>query len=297
MGLLLALFFALLGTIVGSAIDAAVYRLRHHLPYFWTRSMCPDCKTLLGPLELVPIFSYIFLGGRCKNCKKKLPLRYPAVEVATGVLFAANYIYFFGLTSFRWDLVDVVSFGVRMVLIAVLMLIFVYDLMYMEIPDQIVVPGIVIAFIANIVQVAASFWEFRTLTASLPIGKYLLSNQNFLKNHLWDMASPYLFGILAGIVLAAIFYIIVLVSRERAMGGGDIKLAFLLGLVLPWPLLVPAMYVGFIVGAVVGILVLLLRRGKIRTLIPLAPFLVTGTWVALYFGADLIRMFDVLRLF
>ena len=259
--------------------------------------MCPKCKTTLGPAELIPILSYLFQRGKCKSCKERISIRYPAVEVATGVLFAANYIYFFGLMNTRWDWVDVVSFVARLVFIGILMLIFVYDLMYMEIPDQVVLPGIVVALVADIAQVAVSFWQFRSLTESLPIGKYLLSNTSFINSHLWEIGSPYLFGILAGLVLAAIFYVIVLISQERAMGGGDIKLAILLGLILPWPLLVPAMYVGFIVGATVGILVLLLRRGKMKTLIPLAPFLVTGVWTAMYFGADLIRMFSVFRLY
>lgn len=298
MGLLVALFLTLLGTAVGSAINAAVYRLRHHLPYFWTRSICPNCKETLSPLELIPIVSYIFLRGKCKSCKQRISLRYPAVEIATGILFAANYIYFFGLVDFRWDLANFTSFLVRLIFITVLMLIFVYDLMYMEIPDQVVVPGIVIALIADMAQIAASFWEFRTLTASLPIGQTLLSNPTFLKMHLWtDYSSPYVYGLLAGIVLAVIFYVIVLLSKERAMGGGDIKLALLLGLVLPWPLLVPALYVGFVIGAVVGLLVMAIGRGKMRTLIPLAPFLVTGAWAAMYFGADIMRMFEVLKLF
>src|SRR2546429_2888058 len=206
MGLLIALFFALLGTIVGSAISAAVYRLRHHLPYFWTRSMCPHCKTMLGPTELIPILSYFWQRGKCKNCKQHISLRYPAIEVATGVLFAANYIYFFGLMDFHWNLADVVSLAARMIFIAILMFVFVYDLMYMEIPDQVVVPGIVIAVIADLAQIAAAYWQFRDLTAASPIGKYLLANPYFLKNYFYDISSPYLFGALAGLVLAAIIY-------------------------------------------------------------------------------------------
>lgn len=296
MGLLIALFFALFGTIVGSAITAAVYRLRHHLPYFWARSMCPDCKHNLGPTELVPIFSYIFQRGKCKNCKKRVSWKYPAIEIATGVMFAANYVYFFGLNGFRWDLGDVVGFVTRLIFIAILMLVFVYDLMYMEIPDQVVLPGIVIALIADMAQIAGAFWEFRSLTAASQLGQYLLASPTYLKNYFWLISWPYIYGALAGIVLAAIFYVIVILSKERAMGGGDIKLALLLGLMLPWPLLVPAMYVGFVLGAVVGLVVLILRRGKMGTLIPLAPFLVSGVWAAMYFGSDLMSFFSLIKL-
>src|SRR2546429_2300853 len=173
--------------------------------------MCPKCKTTLGPAELIPILSYLFQRGKCKSCKERISIRYPAVEVATGVLFAANYIYFFGLMNTRWDWVDVVSFVARLVFIGILMLIFVYDLMYMEIPDQVVLPGIVVALVADIAQVAVSFWQFRSLTESLPIGKYLLSNPSFINSHFWEMGSPYFFWILAGVVFVGVFFVIVAV--------------------------------------------------------------------------------------
>jgi prepilin signal peptidase PulO-like enzyme (type II secretory pathway) len=297
MGLLIALFLALFGTAVGSSINAVVYRLRHHLPYFWARSICPNCKETLSPLELIPILSYILLKGKCKNCRQRISVRYPAVEVATGILFAANYIYFFGLLGFNWDLASFVSFLARLVFIVVLMIIFVYDLMYMEIPDEVVIPGIVIALVADMAQISASFWEFRSVTAALPVGSMLLAKADFVRGHFWDLSSPYLFGLLAGVVLAVLFYVIVLLSKERAMGGGDIKLAILLGFVLPWPFLVPALYVGFVIGAAVGLLVMAIGRGKMKTLIPLAPFLVTGAWAAMYFGADIMRMFEVFKLY
>jgi leader peptidase (prepilin peptidase)/N-methyltransferase len=287
----------LLGLIWGSFVNAAVYRLREKMPLFRARSVCPKCKTKLGPVDLIPIISWLYLQGRCRYCGKSISYQYLIVELATGVLFVANYAKFFGISSPSLNPIDWLAFIVQLVFIVLLMIIFVYDLKFMEIPDEVVLPGIIFGLLANAAQIGLSYWQLRDITSKLPIGNYLLTDTNFVQNHLWEIASPYVLGAALGMGLAVLFYAIVFLSRERAMGGGDIKLAFFLGLVLPWPYLIPAIYIGFVLGSLVGIMLLVIQRKKSRSLIPLAPFLITGTFAAMFFGPDLMRVLLSFRLF
>lgn len=293
---LLAISFVL-GCAVGSFVNAWTYRLRHNLPLFYDRSICPHCKKKIENKDLVPLLSFIFLRGRCRHCRKKISFQYPLVELAVGILFVASFYQYYGSGLVWPSLLNSFSFVSQLYFITVLMALLLYDLKHMELPDKIVLPGLLTAFVAVLVKIALGVWEFRDNTARLPIGKELLSDANFVSSHVWEIASPHVYGALAGLVLAAIFYVIVLLSRERAMGGGDIKLALLLGLILPWPYLVPAMYVGFILGAVVGVALVVVNRKKMKQLIPLAPFLVAGTLAAIFFGNELFRFLLSVKIF
>jgi leader peptidase (prepilin peptidase)/N-methyltransferase len=298
LNLTLTVLTFIVGTAFGSAINALVFRLRTGLPLFKDRSICPDCHRKLKTEDLVPIISYISLRGRCRYCGKPISLQYPLVELATGLLFMGTFVQYFSLsTRLDIDPATVVTFFAQLFFITILLILLLYDLKHMELPDKILIPGIILAAAVDLAKFGVTVWEFRDVTGKLPLGKYLLANPDFVQRHILDMATPLLYGALAGLVLAAIFYLIVVISRERAMGGGDIKLAVLLGLVLPWPYLVPALYVGFVLGALVGVGLVVLRRKKIKSLIPLGPFLVAGTIAAMFFGSDLLRFLFPFKLF
>lgn len=285
------------GTAAGSFVNAWTYRLRHGLPVIKDRSICPTCKTKIANQDLIPLLSFFKLGGRCRSCSKKISWQYPLVELATGLLFAASFYQYYGSGFTFPTLLNSFSFLSQLYFITILMALLLYDLKHMELPDRVVLPGLVTAFIVSVVKIALGILEFRDNTLRLPFGKELLADSNFVQGHIWEIASPLVYGALAGLVLAAIFYVIVLLSRERAMGGGDIKLALLLGLILPWPYLVPAMYIGFILGAVVGVTLVIVNRKKMKQSIPLAPFLVVGTILAIFFGNELFRFLLSVKIF
>ncbi len=281
---------AVLGAAVGSFVNATVYRLRHHLPLAWDRSVCDHCHHPLAISDLLPTISYLTLRGKCRYCGKKLSLEHPVVEIVTAILFAATYSQYFPTGVTVLSLPTVVSFLSQLTFIALLLILFLYDLKYMELPNRIMAVGLGLVLALDILKVGLAIGEFITVTNRLPFGRTLLQDRNFVLGHAFDIGSPYLYGVLAGLVLAVIFFGIVVWSRERAMGGGDIKLALLLGLILPWPYLVPALYIGFILGAVTGVGLVIAARKKVHTLIPLAPFLVIGTLSAMFFGSDLFRL-------
>lgn len=293
---LLLISFAL-GASVGSFVNAWTYRLRHNLPVIKDRSICPSCKTQIKSRDLIPLLSFFKLGGKCRSCDKKISIQYPLVELATGILFAASFYQYFGSGFVFPTLLNSFSFLSQLYFITILMALLLYDLKHMELPDKVVIPGLVTAFIVSAVKITLGVLEFRDNTLRLPIGRELMADSSFVLSHIWEIASPLVYGALAGLFLAVIFYVIVLLSRERAMGGGDIKLALLLGLILPWPYLVPAMYIGFILGAVTGIMLVVINRKKMKQLIPLAPFLVVGTISAIFFGNELFRLLLSVKFF
>lgn len=288
MGYLYLVFFFVVGAAVGSFVNAAVYRLHAKLPLVNARSLCPHCQHRLAARDLVPVVSWLVLRGRCRYCGQPISYHYPTVELVTGLLFAASFAYNIGLTRLSHNPIDVLALVAQLVFITILMIIFWYDLKFMAIPNRVVVPGMVAALAFDLAQIGLNLYQFKQVTAALPIGGYLLNDTNFLTNHLLDIATPYAYGLLAGILLGLVFFVIVWLTQERAMGGGDVKLAVLLGLILPWPYLIPALYLAFLIGSVVGVGLILTRRKKMRTLIPLAPFLVTGTLAAMFFGPQLV---------
>ncbi len=136
-----------------------------------------------------------------------------------------------------------------------LIVIFVYDLKHYIIPDKIIYPVIVIALVFN--------FQF----------------------------SIFKFSILSAIGAAAFFLLIVLISRGKWMGVGDIKLAFLIGLVLSWPNILVALFLAFFIGAVIGLGLIISGKKKLKSEVPFGPFLVTGTFIAMFFGEQLINWY------
>ncbi len=248
------------GLIVGSFLNCVIYRLETGENFLKGRSFCPHCKHVLSWRDLIPVFSFIFLGGKCGYCHQKISLQYPLVEIATGMIFLLIFRLFFLHTAILP--VNCLSLIYYWVISAFLIVIFVYDLKHYIIPDKIIYPAIIIAGIFNF--------------------QYLITKQSLIFNY----------SILAAVGATAFFLFIVLVSRGRWMGVGDIKLAFLMGLVLGWPNILVALLLAFYIGAIAGLALIVYGRKKLKSEIPFAPFLVTGTFLALLWGDELINWYQ-----
>lgn len=230
----------LLGLVVGSFLNCVIYRLEKDQSFLKGRSFCPRCKHVLAWQDLVPLLSFLLLGGRCRYCKKKISWQYPLVEFATGLLFIS--ILSFRLPVFVYFIVPF------------FIVIFVYDLKHYLIPDKIVYPAILLSFIYN------------------------LSRMNL--DACWS-----------ALAAATFFFFLVYVSRGKWMGEGDIKLAFLMGMFLGWPAILVALFFAFLSGAIIGVGLVLAQRKSFKSEVPFGPFLVGGTFVALFFGEFLINWY------
>ncbi len=249
------------GLVVGSFLNCVIYRLalpkgrpRRKASFLRGRSYCPHCKHILHTRDLIPVLSFIILGGKCRYCRKKISWQYPLVEIATGLLFVL--ILSFSAEGGQ-NLLDICFL---FLVSCFLIVIFVYDLKHFIIPDKIIYPAIGIALIYNFYQL---------LTTHYPLSTVL--------NNLYAA-----FG-------AAVFFLaIVLVSRGKWMGLGDVKLSFLMGLFLGFPNILIALFFAFLIGAIIGVGLILAKRKTLKSEVPFGPFLVTGTFIALFWGPTII---------
>lgn len=247
-GLLLAAAAGALGLLVGSFLNVVVHRVPAGLSVVRPRSACPSCATPIRSRDNVPVVSWILLGGRCRDCSAVVPVRYPAVEVATGLLFAALAVAY-GRSAVLPALLWVAAAGVAL---------FVIDLDSHRLPDAIVLPSypVVVVLLAG----------GGLLTGELPVRRALLSTL------LWLGVYGALWAGTAG----------------RGMGLGDVKLAGLLGLALGWlgwgPSLL-GLFAGFASGAAVGVLLIAAGRVTRRTPIAHGPFMLAGAALGVGAGA------------
>jgi len=251
-------FVFLFGLIVGSFLNCIIYRLETQGNFLKGRSFCPHCKHILSWQDLIPIFSFIFLKGKCRYCQKKISWQYPLVEIATGTIFLLIFSFYFIPTLFQF-ITTLYLFIVSSFLITI----FVYDLKHYIIPDKIIYLAIAIALIFNLLK---SDFQWKS---------------DFL---------------ISAFAASLFFLLIVLVSRGRWMGVGDIKLAFLMGLVLGWPGILVALLSAFYIGAIFGLGLMALGKKKLKSEVPFAPFLVTGTFLALFWGEKLINWYQAIFL-
>lgn len=235
------------GLCVGSFLNVVIYRLHKGQSLVKPHSYCPHCRHRLFWSDLMPILSFVFLRGRCRYCHKKISWQYPLVEGVTGLLF---------LLFFLFD-------GPTVILIfhfmigAILLLIFVYDLKYLLIPDQFILVGSVCAILSSILLQSPAFPQ----------------------------------ALLGSVMGGGFFAFIVLISRGRWMGGGDVKLGFLMGLLLGWSSLLLALFLAFVGGALIGLLLILTRKKTFKSAVPFGTFLTVATLVALFFGDNLLAAY------
>jgi prepilin signal peptidase PulO-like enzyme (type II secretory pathway) len=248
------LFLFLIGLVVGSFLNVVVMRLHEGRDFVKGRSGCDHCGHTLVWWEMVPVISWLLLRGRCRHCKRRLSVQHPAVELLTGGLFVLSY-----LTHPPQTYGDVLSLALWLYAAASLIILAVYDLRWYLLPDKVLLP-IMIPAIAILIGDAVSA---RSLEA------------------LWKpLAAAAIFG--------GAFYAIAAVSKGKWMGGGDIKLAFIMGLLLGLKKTALAMLVAFNLAAIVGVALIMMRRKQRSDVIPFGPFLILGTFIAYLFGQPLV---------
>ncbi|MCJ7804855.1 prepilin peptidase [Patescibacteria group bacterium] len=236
------------GLLLGSFLNCLVYRLneaKNWSQFFFGRSYCPKCKKKLAWFDNIPLLSFLFLKGKCRWCHSPISWRYPLVELATGIL--SVMVYYFSANS-------VANLIFNLIMIYALIGIFLSDLLYRTIPDQIVYPAIVIALLWLIV------------------------------NNQWQ-------SVLSGLGAALFFLLLVLLTRWQGMGLGDVKLAGLMGLILGFPKIIVALYLAFLTGALVGVILVLTKRKRLKSEISFGPFLAISTFMALFWGEKIWHFF------
>ncbi len=261
------IFVFLFGVIIGSFLNCVIYRLEQEKS-LQGRSFCPNCKHTLSWMDLFPVFSWVFLAGKCRYCAKKISMQYPAVEIVTGLIFLAIYNFKFEILN-QFEILKFLNLAFLLYVASVLIIIFIYDLKHYIIPDKVLFPAI-------FVTVFFRFFE------NLAISNWIL-NSNFK-----FQISNY---ILAAIIASGFFLIIFLISRGKWMGFGDVKLAILMGLLLGLPNVLAALFIAFFLGAIIGVILMALQKKGLKSEIPFGPFLIAGTFFAMLFGNQIVQWY------
>jgi len=242
------LIFFIFGLIIGSFLNVLVYRL-NVAESILGRSACPHCKNKICWYDNIPLFSFILLKMKCRDCQKKISWQYPLVEFFTGVVFALVGAYFFS----PFDPQSWIMSTYYLALFSMLMVIFVYDWKFMEIPMII-------------------FW----IALGTSLAYYLFSDWiNFIPE-LGIFNLSVFSGLIGGLIAFLFFFILVSVSKEKWMGMGDAYLAFLAGFVVGYPKIIFTLVLSFFIGSVCSIILLAAKKKTMKSQVPFAPFLVSA---------------------
>ena len=255
MNIIISILIFILGIIIGSFLNVCIYRIPAEKSIVTGPSACQSCGARLTVIDLIPVFSWLFLGGKCRRCKARVSLQYPAIELLTGVLFVLLYLKL----GVSWCLL------IYAALVALLIVISMIDLKHMMIPDGLIIAGLII----GIAKLAATVFTGY-------FGSWL----------------NYVIGFFAGgLPLLLIALICAYVLKKEAIGGGDIKLMAMAGLITGWKLIAVAYLTGIIAGALISIILMATKIKKRGDEIPFGPFLSLGIIISIFFGTDLINWY------
>ena len=254
---LFGIFVFLFGLAWGSFLNVLLFRFNTGESFIGGRSRCFHCSRLLGPIELIPVLSFIFQGGRCRNCKSKISLQYPLVELSLGLLYLLFFIKWLGEFG-RLSAIPILIWWFALGFL--LLFLSFYDFKHKILPDKFIFIFFILAFAGDLF---------------------------FLKN-----SFP---SLLLSLTPALFLFLLWFFSGGRAMGLGDSKLMAGAAFFLGWPVILEALFFGFWLGAAYGLALLFSRPAvSLKSEIPFGPFLVLGILLAFFFPQVLLRYFYII---
>lgn len=247
------------GTVLGSFFNVVGYRLPNNESIMFPSSHCPNCNHKLRFYELIPVISYIFLRGKCKKCKKRISIVYPFFELLAGSLFLLTYLSF-GLNF---------DFIIAITLISILIIISISDVRYYIIPDEILITGSILIIIELLIKTIL----FKNTLSSGVIMPLLNGAGAFAIMYLFKVGGDSLFN-------------------KESLGGGDIKLMFLIGLVLGFDMAIVDLFIAAFIALPLSIFSLVKNDSNI---LPFGPYLSIAAIIILlsHLNLDMIMNFFV----
>lgn len=254
------LFLAVLGLVTGSFLGMLTYRLPRDLS-LGGRSFCDKCRNPIPFFVNIPVFYYIVSGGRCYKCKERIGLRYPLIETVTASTFL--------LTAYLWNVGNgdilillkqsfgALTFPLILLLVTCFLSLLIIDLEHTILPDSLlVVLGIIVGLFL------------------------LLSPAQIIFSHIFW-----------GFLTFSFFLALYLVTRGRGMGFGDVKMSLVLGSFFGFPETLVWLFLSFLSGAVIGVLMLLFKKARVGQPIPFGPFLLASAFVTIFFGEAILKLY------
>ncbi|ADL68795.1 Prepilin peptidase [Thermoanaerobacterium thermosaccharolyticum DSM 571] len=243
---ILYLLVFIFGTIIGSFLNVVIYRLPRNESLVYPPSHCTKCKNELKPYDLVPILSYMILKGRCRYCGDKISIRYPIVELITGLIYLILFIYF-GIS------IKSLSYAFLASLLIVITFI---DIEHKIIPNKIILTGLIAGAIFRVLMFNYGVWDY-----------------------------------IVGFFLGGGVLLLISLLSGGGMGGGDIKLMALIGLFIGWKLTISTLFIAVLLGAVGGIILIVLKIKTRKDYIPFGPYISAACIISILYGYDLLNLY------
>lgn len=243
----------LYGIVIGSFLNVCIYRIPENSSIVFGRSHCMSCNQPIKWYDLVPIFSFLFLRGKCRNCKAKISIQYPAIEALNGILYVLVF-YIYGWNDFYHIILSIIN----CLIISALIVLSVIDFRTNTIPFGINI----FIFITGVIGAFAEYFAG---------GRKLM------------IAADHLIGFFAvSVFLLILFY----ATKGQGMGGGDIKLMAAAGLALGAKSVILAFFIGCILGAIIHpIRMKLLHKSRV---LAFGPYLSVGITISILFGKQIV---------
>ena len=256
----IATIIFIFGIVIGSFLNVLIYRLPIGLDFVKINSMCTTCKHRLHWYDLFPLFSWIFLGGKCRYCKAKISVQYPIVEALNGISYVLIYFFLCGGNAIEGLNFKLLGY---MVVASCLIVTAWIDFKHQIIPD--------------------SMW------ISIFVGGIFIVIDSVING---EFSKEYIITKVIGLfAISGLFLIIGLVSGGRAMGGGDVKLMAAAGFVLGWKAVIVSLFLGAFAGVIFAIGRKIISKKEMRGVIPFGPFLAIGIIVSAFIGEKIFNMY------
>ena len=259
---------AIFGLSLGSFVNALVWRMKEQekagnknfksskYSIVNGRSMCVHCKHILSWHDLVPVFSWLAIKGRCRYCKKTISWQYPVIEVLVSILAIASIVFWpFAISS----VLDWLTFVVWILSLVPMVALVIYDLRWMIMPTRFI-------YIFDIL-----------------VGIFVLLLAGSIKS--WDVITS---AVIGSIIIGGLFWLLYQFSNGRWIGGGDVRFGFAMGAVLGWQKAIFGLATASYLGTALILVLLVMGKYRKKMRIPFGPFLVSATYLSMLFGQKVI---------
>ena len=270
----LSFFYAVVfvyGLVFGSFFNVCICRIPKGISIIHPRSRCPKCKSEIRWFQNIPLFSWIFLKGRCASCKTKISFLYPFVELLTGIIILFVFRHFYSPDLKQWIIKSLI-FSVFSGSLIILSFI---DMKYFIIPDRFTWGGVIVGIGASMFY--PQIHGFETM------------KEGFVFS---SVSALICYGILNSVrIIGSVVY------KREAMGYGDIKLVAAFGAFLGWKLGLLSIFFGAVFGSVIGVTSVILSRFSLRSEIPFGPYLAIGAYLSLIYGQPFLNWYSTYLMF
>ncbi|HPI66968.1 MAG TPA: prepilin peptidase [bacterium] len=264
--ILVGLIIFIFGLAIGSFLNVVIERTREKKEIIFARSSCPKCQKKIKWYDNIPLISFFLLAGRCRFCHQKIAWQYFFVELVTGILFLINF-------GVGWSRIGEINFDLLInlingwVIISFLVIIFLYDLKYYLILDRFIWPAVI----------SVVFFQFFLVKQNQ--GSMINGGQDFLVH------------LLCGIIIGSFFALQYFLTSGRGVGGGDMRMGFLMGLILGWPLSLAGLFLAYIIGLLIAVPLLMTKKKGWGSVLPMGTFLSLATLIVFWWGDLLLKWY------